>query len=226
MDVYCTNNLRIIDLTKKLYPSTEQRRLELKRFNTGGPIPDFHTHMDITSHLGTHVECPYHHRDEWKDVLHMPLTSFMGRGVYAPIEHMNPNEHITGADLELVCGDIIGEDDVLIIDSPYKLKPFTEKTNTEEDKRLFIGKDACEWLLKRKIRCLGFGDGVSIENCNEDCSTLHDLLLGNDIVFIEVLENLELLQKRTFFISYSPLPIEGLDSCPVRVYAIEGMPGF
>ena len=26
--------------------------------------------------------------------------------------------------------------------------------------------------------------------------------------------------------SFVPLPITGLDSCPVRAYAIEGLPGF
>ena len=59
--VYELGNLRVVDLTKELDPETETRRLSLDRFNTGGPIPDYHTHMDITSHLGTHVECPYHH---------------------------------------------------------------------------------------------------------------------------------------------------------------------
>ena len=40
------------------------------------------------------------------------------------------------------------------------------------------------------------------------------------------MKNLELLRTDTFFISYSPLPILGLDSCPVRVYAIEGLAEF
>ena len=39
-------------------------------------------------------------------------------------------------------------------------------------------------------------------------------------------ENLELLKTDTFFISYAPLPIIGLDSCPVRAYAIEGLQEF
>ena len=43
---------------------------------------------------------------------------------------------------------------------------------------------------------------------------------------LEVLKNLEQLKSDVFFISYSPLPIHGLDSCPVRAYAIEGLPGF
>ena len=44
--VYDLNGLRVIDLTKALDPATETRRCHLYRFNTGGPIPDFHTIMD------------------------------------------------------------------------------------------------------------------------------------------------------------------------------------
>ena len=41
--VYKMGNLRIVDLTKVLDPKTESRRCHLIRYNTGGPIPDFHT---------------------------------------------------------------------------------------------------------------------------------------------------------------------------------------
>ena len=41
------NGLRLIDLSKILDPETEKRRCHLFRFNTGGPIPDFHTNIDI-----------------------------------------------------------------------------------------------------------------------------------------------------------------------------------
>ena len=40
------------------------------------------------------------------------------------------------------------------------------------------------------------------------------------------MKNLDQLKSDTFFISFAPLPIIGLDSCPVRVYAIEGMTEF
>ena len=76
------NGMRMVDLSKLVDPATETRRCKLYRFNTGGPIPDFHTNFDIMSHLGTHAECPYHHDDNWPDVTGLPLTTFMGRGVY------------------------------------------------------------------------------------------------------------------------------------------------
>ena len=66
-------NLKVIDLTKPLDPKTESRRCHLIRYNTGGPIPDFHTAMDLTSHLGTHCECPYHHDDNWHQLLNFHL---------------------------------------------------------------------------------------------------------------------------------------------------------
>ena len=50
--------------------------------------------------------------------------------------------------------------------------------------------------------------------------------MAENITFLEVLKNLEELEKDTFFISFAPMYIKGLDSCPVRVYAIEGLPDF
>ena len=41
--VYELNGYRVVDLTKVLDPKTETRRCHLIRYNTGGPIPDFHT---------------------------------------------------------------------------------------------------------------------------------------------------------------------------------------
>ncbi|SCP99444.1 cyclase family protein [Anaerobium acetethylicum] len=226
MCTYDMGKLKVVDLTKILDPKTESRRCHLWRFNTGGPIPDFHTIMDLTSHLGTHVECPYHHNDNWTDVQGLPLTSFMGRAIYVNIEHMAPSSHIMPADLEKACGDRIQEGDVVILDSQYRIPPFTELTNTPDDKRLFICREAAEWFKEKKVKCVGFGDGVSIENNYEDVCAFHDVLMEVDIIFLEVLQNLDKLSSDTFFISYAPLPIKGLDSCPVRVYAIEGLSEF
>jgi kynurenine formamidase len=226
MNTHQMGKLRVIDLTKMLDPKTETRRCGLTRFNTGGAIPDFHTIMDLTSHLGTHVECPYHHNDNWSDVQSLPITTFLGRGLYVNITHMEPNGKIRSADLEKACGDRIKEGDIVILDSPMKFPPFTAASNTAEDKRLFICRETAEWLKEKKVKCVGFGDGVSIESNNEDVSAFHDVLMEVNVVFLEVLKNLDQLSTDVFFVSYSPLPIKGLDSCPVRVYAIEGLSEF
>lgn len=225
MNAYQMGNLRVIDLSKEVDPATESRRCKLHRFNTGGPIPDFHTDMDVTSHLGTHVECPYHHEDHWPCVMQVPLTSFLGRAVYLNVTDSQPRAHLTGAMMEKVA-EGLREGDIVILDSCYRIPPFTPLTNTEEDKRLRVNGDTARWLRERGVKAVGFGDGVSIESCNEDVKPFHDILLAENIVFIEVLKNLELLEKKVFFLSFAPLPIRGLDSSPVRVYAIEGLAEF
>ena len=219
------DGLRVVDLTKTLDPKTEMRRCWLWRYNTGGPIPDYHTIMDLTSHLGTHCECPYHHDDSWPSVAEMPLTSFLGRALYVVLD-LPTNHQITGEDLERAIGDRVQEGDVVLLDSPHKLPPFTPATNGPDDHRLVVGENSAKWFAAKKVKCVGFGDGVSIEDCQENVKPFHDILMAQNIVFLEVLKNLELLRTDTFFISYSPLPILGLDSCPVRVYAIEGLAEF
>ncbi|MGD1822356.1 MAG: cyclase family protein [Pleomorphochaeta sp.] len=219
-------NINIIDLSKHLDPETESRRCKIRRFNTGGPIPDFHTDMDLTTHLGTHVETPYHHDDNWADVLELPVTHFVGRCVYLNLENCEPNQHITAADLDKASKGRVQKGDVVIIDSPYQIPPFTNLTNTEVDKRLFIGVESANWFKEKEVKCVGFGDGVSIENCNEDVKPFHDILMEQNITFIEVLKNLDKLSQEVFFIVFQPLPIKGIDSSPVRVIAIENLPPF
>ncbi len=226
MSVYNLNGLRVVDLTKLVDPATETRRCKLDRFNTGGPIPDYHTNVDIMTHLGTHCECPYHHFDDGKDVAALPITSFMGRALYYEFTDLAPNSHITGNDLERAFGKKIRIGDVIIIDSNHKLPPFTPETNGPNDKRLFVNGDTAEWCVSHGVKCVGFGDGVSIESSNEDVKPFHDICMAKDITFLEVLKNLDELKSDTFFISFAPMYIKGLDSCPVRVYAIEGLSDF
>jgi kynurenine formamidase len=226
MNSYKLGNLRIVDLSKMLDPKTETRRCHLTRFNTGGPIPDFHTIIDITSHLGTHCEGPYHHDENWPSIADLPMNTFMGRAIYVVFKDVKPRSYLTPAILDTYCAPMMKKDDIVIIDSPYRILPFTELTNTDQDQRLLVNGDTAVWFRDHGAKCIGFGNGVSIENRNEDVKPFHDVLLAKNIVFLEVLQHLDELREDTFFMSYVPLPIKGLDSCPVRAYAIEGLEEF
>ena len=140
---YMMGNLHVVDLTKVLDPNTETRRCRLWRFNTGGAIPDFHTIMDLTSHLGTHCECPYHHDENWASVAELPLTNFMGRAIYETLD-LPENHQITGADLEAAIGSRVQPGDTVILDSPHKIPPFTPATNGPDDHRLVVSADSAQ----------------------------------------------------------------------------------
>ena len=118
------------------------------------------------------------------------------------------------------------EGDIVILDSPHKIPPFSPLSNTPDDHRLVIGEDSANWIADKNVKCVGFGDGVSIEDCEANVKPFHDILMAKNIVFLEVLKNLEYLTTDTFFMSYAALPIVGADSCPVRAYAIEGLAEF
>ncbi len=150
----------------------------------------------------------------------------MGRALYYEFKDLAPLSHISAADLDKAFGSRIKPGDVIIIDSVYKLPPFTPETNGPNDKRLLVNGETAEWCVKHGVKCVGFGDGVSIENSNEDVKPFHDICMAKDITFLEVLKNLDELKTDTFFISFAPMYIKGLDSCPVRVYAIEGLSEF
>ena len=75
-----------------------------------------------------------------------PLTTFVGRGVYVDFKDtVAPYTHITAADLDREASKV-REGDIVIIDSSYKLEPFTSATNTEVDKRLLIGEESANKL--------------------------------------------------------------------------------
>ncbi len=226
MSVHQLGNLRVIDLSKLVDPAIETRRCKLDRFNTGGPIPDFHTNVDIMTHLGTHCECPYHHFENGADVSALAITSFMGRGIYYEFKNLEPLQHISYKDLEEAIGAKVKAGDVVIIDSIYKLAPFTPETNGPNDKRLLVNGETAQWFVDHEVKCVAFGDGVSIESCNEDVKPFHDICMAKNITFLEVVKNLDELKQDVFFISFAPMYIKGLDSCPVRVYAIEGLKEF
>ena len=211
--VYKMGDLRVIDLSKILGRGCGGDTRRRRRLQPGN---------DVRKHIkGPGCD----HDDNWPSVAEVPLTTFMGRAIYVNIE-AEPNSHITAEMLDKYCLPRMKDDTIVIIDSPHRIAPFTEKTNTAEDKRLFVNAETAKWFKEHKAKCVAFGDGVSIESSNDDVKPFHDILLAENIVFLEVLKNLDKLEKDVFFMSYAPLPIKGLDSCPVRAYAIEGLSEF
>jgi kynurenine formamidase len=217
-----TGPYRVVNLSKIIDPATEARRCDLKRHKTiVQNVEDYHTDVDIVTHLGTHVEAPSHHMGLTKDVTDLPFDHYMGRGVLLKLDTCEPNALITRDDLEAGDKGRVQESDVLILDSKYHAEPFAQDPN---DKRPQLSRESAEWFLEKKVKAVGFGDGVAIENNAEHCITCHDIMLENDILFIEVLKNIDKLQQDIFLIVFMPLPIRGLDSSPVNVIAIEGIP--
>ena len=213
---------RVIDLTRRLVPEVEKRRLIVRRSYQQNSL-DYHSDLDITSHLGTHVESPYHYKDEWPDIAALPVTQFMGRAVRLHMETVGPSDELTADDLERADGGRVRPGDITLLTSPFHCEPFS---NDPHDQRPWLSGKAASWLKQKKVKAVALGDSVAIEHDVKAACEFHEILMPRNVVFIEVMENLEKLTRDIFFLIYLPLPIVGLDSCPARVVAIEGIPGL
>jgi len=221
MTVETLANYRIVDLSKHLDPKTSTRLCKVRRFFQDSS-KDYHSDLEVESHLGTHIETPYHYNDNWKDILGLPVTAFMGRGVLLNLQ-CGPKAPITGAILDAADNGRLRAGDIAVLDSPFHCEPFSNDPN---DQRPYLCKESGEWFAEKKVKCIAFGDGAAIEHTVKDACDVHEAVMPHDIMFLEVVKNLDQLKSDIFLLIYQPMPIKGLDSCCVRAIAIEGIPEF
>lgn len=195
---------RLVDLSRTLYPGKEERRLEIRR----GMIETDETLMheiDIMSHVGTHVEAPSHFYEDGNDVSEVPLEAFVGRAVVldvsAPV--------ITAEVLEEADRGRTQPGDMIIL------------RNLISPQVAVLRKDGNKWLAEKKIVLLGFDTSLSTGRDKSENRENHDTLMGVGICLLEQMANLDQVTQPEVFLVAAPLKVKGLDSCPVRAFAME-----
>ncbi|MFQ6099005.1 MAG: cyclase family protein [Armatimonadota bacterium] len=202
-------DIRVVDLTKRLVPGEEERRLEIRR----GVIESDDTFMheiDTMSHIGTHVEAPSHFYEDGKDIAQLPIESFIGRAVVLDVSFLEPRAQVLGEHLAAAAGGRLRARDIVILRSAHHGASAPSLTA-----------DAARWLAARDIKMLGIDDSVGLGASAEVVREVHDVLMGRDVPFLEVLVNLDALSAEECFLVAAPLRIEGLDSSPVRAFAFQ-----
>ena len=206
---------RVVDLSFKLHPGKEERRLEIRRFTYGAG--EFMHDIDTMSHIGTHVECPSHYVDarygkKGADLSKIPVEAFLGEAVLVDLSDKAAREPVTVKDLE---DSGVQEGDIVLIGNSR----FTG------DDRPYISPEAARWLAETRVKMVGVDDSVHVEapwNYESlDKMATHDNLLSNDIPLIERLTNLDKLKRRRFLFIGLPVNVEGLDAFPIRAIALE-----
>lgn len=216
---------RIIDLSHKMIPGKENFKLEVKNYPVEEIMPQVKRRKDLwyilsdvtmSSHVGTHIEFPYHHLKEGQDAAEFPMEKLIGEGIVLDFSFKKPGEAITLDELKAFQREI-KKRDILLIRTDCDKFFLTERWEDQP----YISTEGVQWLIEEKqISCLGT-DAAGIEVPGTDYQPNHVLLFGNGVPMIESMTNLGLLRKERFLIFILPLPIEGLDSSPVRIIAIE-----
>lgn len=215
---------RIIDLSHKMIPGKEEYRLELKTFNTEEIVPNIKRRKDVwyilqeiymSSHVGTHIEFPYHHIKNGQDAGDFPLEKLIGEGIVLDFSGKKDNEAITLADLKGY-EKLIKKKDIVFIRTDRD-KFFRTKS---AHNRPYVTTEGINWLIRKGINCLGT-DATGVELKGTDYQPNHAALFSKGVPLIESMTNLSKLRKKRFKIFILPLAICGMDSCPVRIIGME-----
>jgi arylformamidase len=216
---------RIVDLSHKLYPGKEEYHLELDTHFTDELYPQYKRDRDVwyilqdirmSSHCGTHIEFPYHHSRHGLDAGSFPLERLIGDALLLDFTRKKPFEAVTLEELTAFDGRI-REKDMLLFNFDCARRYRTESSH----ERPYITREAVRWLaLEKKVGLVG-SDASGIEVKCEPNQPNHQLLMDNGIPVIEFAANLERLRKERFTLVILPLCVAGLDSCPVRLIAVE-----
>jgi len=204
---------KVIDLSMPIYPGVlktdntyfwgqHQRQFELRQFLTRTDKMYMHF-VNAEIHLGTHVEGPGHLTDGAAAPADLPLETFYGEAIVLKV----PPKPLGPEDFEKV-----KEGDIVLLYS--------------DGWDAWITPEGGKCLLDKKIKMLGVENVAPDDPRAYDVDTTvpaitHQLLLGNNIPIIEVLENMKQITKERVFFIGLPLNIHDIDSSWIRAIVLE-----
>jgi arylformamidase len=216
---------RFVDLSHKMVPGREEYGLELETHETAELYPQYEVSdgvwyilqsVHMGSHCGTHIEFPYHHNRQGLDAGGFPLERLIGECVLLDFRSKEPNEAVTLEELR-AREDEIRQGDMVMFNFGCAKHYGTELGHT----RPYIAHEAIRWLVDdRRINLIGSdASGIEIKGVADQPN--HQYLMDHQVPIIEFAANLDSLTATRFDLLVLALPIVGLDSCPVRLLAIE-----
>lgn len=224
---------KIHELSHKIYHDKEEYRLDIdsrqvEDWEQFSKYPRLAEHQYLISevtfctHIGTHIEMPYHHDKNGLEMGAFPSERLIGETITLDISSFGNNEEITLNDLKVITDGRLKKDDIVFFYSGLDKNYYTEKQHD----RPFFSTEAINWLANDiEIKLMGV-DTSGHEIRHQDSSPVigqpnHELLLGAGIPLIEYLTNLKPILNRRVWTFTLPVMIDGLEAFPVRVIAVE-----
>lgn len=166
--------------------------------------------ISMSSHQGTHLDAMYHFIDDGKTLDQMPLDWFYGETHILRIPKQ-AKEEITVEDLKAY-EHLLTEGAKIIYETGWFREFGADHFFTEFPS---LTQDAARYLASRKIRMLG----MDTPTPSYDWYEVHHILLGEEIVIVETLTNLDQVPDTITFMGF-PLNLKGRDGSPIRAVAM------
>jgi kynurenine formamidase len=202
----------IIDLTRNIHkgmasiPFEEAIDIEWSEFPG---FPDVNiSSFKAFSHIGTHIDSPYHFIPNGKKIHEIDVNRFVGKGYLIDLSDKK-RELIVLDDMPKTA---IEKGHIIIINTGMeKYWPKPREQHTE------LSEEAAKHLLQYEPKMIG-ADSLAIDYVNNNFKA-HKAILDADVPIIEELVDLDKLIGKTFDVMAFPLKIDGLEASPARVLA-------
>ncbi|GMA61109.1 cyclase family protein [Alicyclobacillus fastidiosus] len=223
-----TESFEIIDLSHTLvenipaWPTHSRFGHTLYESYESGDIAS-HYQLVMSEHTGTHMDAPLHFIREGKahyGVDKVNLQQVFGKAVVIDATDVPPNGTLSYQKInewEEKNGTLLGGEIVLIRygwDKRWDIRP---RGNEFLKDWPGLGKDAAEYLVSKEVKAVGC-DTLAIDSYVASDNPAHYELLGNEVLIIENLNNLQKLPKYSLFFAF-PLKIGSGSGSPVRAVA-------
>jgi len=199
----------LVDLSLEVVPNqgNEERPFEVKP----GTLPDGTNRFDIVNthtHVGTHVESPWHFYGEGKTCVDYPLEYFMGKAALLESAIPEAGDAIGLAYVREQLESRKGQFEILFIRNRTGRKPVT------------YSMECVPYFLELGIKMLVFESTIEFGKGIEDGRAFHDVLMSRDVLLVEFPDGAEALDRDMFYLFAVPIRVSQLDSSPCRLFAV------
>jgi arylformamidase len=171
------------------------------------------TSLAFTSHVGTHVDAPWHFVDEGAKLNDLSIDRWIGPCLVIQIPEDAQRIEVA----HLAAADISEGTERLLFRTSNSARWRPGKLTFEED-YVAVSPPAAHWIVEHGIRLVGI-DYLSIESFDDAANETHRTLLGNDVLVIEGL-NLAGIDPGPYQLVCLPLRLVSGDGAPARVVLI------
>ena len=170
----------------------------------------------VGTQTGTHVDAPYHFRNDGETIDNMGLDFFFSNAVCIRVTDKKANEKITMEDV-MPYDEKITPDTIVLFNTNWYKTRGTEAFYNHP----FVAGEVAEYLVEKGVRFIGI-DTMNADQSGGTEFPVHDLfsekrlMIGENWAYLDHIDFDEGL-----YIAAFPLKIQGTDGSPVRAVAIQ-----
>lgn len=214
--------MTLVDLSHTIYAGMPRIHVlpqvefgPVRRIDQGHPLNI--SEIKLATHVGTHVDAPWHFVPNGRTIDQIPLDDLTGPAVVVPVERA-AGEPITADDLN-GSPEPVQTGDIVLLATGWS----DRFQSPEYDEHPYVGEDAAQWLVDHQAKMLGV-DLITVDLPQSMRPTpfaypVHHILLEHDVLIIENLTNLRSLAGQRVRLYAFPLSIRGSDAGQARVVA-------